>query len=155
MNLCTRNSVIDVFSALGIGVLTQMCFSYFLVDSAGKVVTNQEGVFRSNCMDCLDRTNVIQSLLARRSLQAQLQVSTTLLEKKKVLKKSKEPFLLKTSNKKYSHCPYSNLTFLFLYLAIIGVKVIYNYHQSTFVVFTAAFSFSIHIIIVLIVYIEL
>uniref|UniRef100_A0A8I5YLP4 Phosphatidylinositol-3-phosphatase SAC1 n=1 Tax=Pongo abelii TaxID=9601 RepID=A0A8I5YLP4_PONAB len=47
--------------------------SYFLVDSAGQVVANQEGVFRSNCMDCLDRTNVIQSLLARRSLQAQLQ----------------------------------------------------------------------------------
>ncbi|KAB1263822.1 Phosphatidylinositide phosphatase SAC1, partial [Camelus dromedarius] len=47
--------------------------SYFLVDSAGMVVSNQEGVFRSNCMDCLDRTNVIQSLLARRSLQAQLQ----------------------------------------------------------------------------------
>ncbi|KAF5921716.1 hypothetical protein HPG69_012887 [Diceros bicornis minor] len=47
--------------------------SYFLVDPVGKVVTNQEGVFRSNCMDCLDRTNVIQSLLARRSLQAQLQ----------------------------------------------------------------------------------
>lgn len=46
---------------------------YFLVDSAGKVVTSQEGVFRSNCMDCLDRTNVVQSLLARRSLQAQLQ----------------------------------------------------------------------------------
>ncbi|OWK02458.1 SACM1L, partial [Cervus elaphus hippelaphus] len=36
-------------------------------------VANHEGVFRSNCMDCLDRTNVIQSLLARRSLQAQLQ----------------------------------------------------------------------------------
>jgi len=35
---------------------------------------NQEGTFRSNCMDCLDRTNVIQSLLARRSLQSQLQV---------------------------------------------------------------------------------
>uniref|UniRef100_A0A8C0KLP7 Phosphatidylinositol-3-phosphatase SAC1 n=1 Tax=Canis lupus dingo TaxID=286419 RepID=A0A8C0KLP7_CANLU len=50
--------------------------SYFLVDSAGMVVTSQEGVFRSNCMDCLDRTNVIQSLLARRSLQAQLQVHT-------------------------------------------------------------------------------
>lgn len=40
------------------------------------VVASQEGVFRSNCMDCLDRTNVIQSLLARRSLQAQLQVQT-------------------------------------------------------------------------------
>ncbi|XP_069469454.1 phosphatidylinositol-3-phosphatase SAC1 isoform X2 [Ambystoma mexicanum] len=48
-------------------------FSYLLVDSNGKVVTHQEGIFRSNCMDCLDRTNVIQSLLARRSLQAQLQ----------------------------------------------------------------------------------
>lgn len=55
-------------------VFIQICVSYFLVDTAGKVVTNQEGVFRSNCMDCLDRTNVIQSLLARRSLQAQLQV---------------------------------------------------------------------------------
>ena len=48
--------------------------SYFLVDPAGVVLSTQEGVFRSNCMDCLDRTNVIQSLLARRSLQAQLQV---------------------------------------------------------------------------------
>ncbi|KAG8442678.1 hypothetical protein GDO86_011464 [Hymenochirus boettgeri] len=48
-------------------------FGYFLVDCEGKVVTQQDGIFRSNCMDCLDRTNVIQSLLARRSLQAQLQ----------------------------------------------------------------------------------
>ncbi|OXB65956.1 hypothetical protein ASZ78_002704 [Callipepla squamata] len=53
--------------------LYMFCFSYFLVDSDGKIVTQQEGIFRSNCMDCLDRTNVIQSLLARRSLQAQLQ----------------------------------------------------------------------------------
>ncbi|XP_030580552.1 phosphatidylinositol-3-phosphatase SAC1-B [Archocentrus centrarchus] len=48
-------------------------FGYFLVDADGKVLSNQEGTFRSNCMDCLDRTNVIQSLLARRSLQSQLQ----------------------------------------------------------------------------------
>uniref|UniRef100_A0A8C4XBY1 Phosphatidylinositol-3-phosphatase SAC1 n=1 Tax=Erpetoichthys calabaricus TaxID=27687 RepID=A0A8C4XBY1_ERPCA len=48
-------------------------FGYFLVDSDGKVLMQQEGTFRSNCMDCLDRTNVIQSLLARRSLQSQLQ----------------------------------------------------------------------------------
>ncbi|MEE6517862.1 hypothetical protein FKM82_028394 [Ascaphus truei] len=48
-------------------------FGYFLVDSEGKVVTPQDGIFRSNCMDCLDRTNVVQSLLARRSLQVQLQ----------------------------------------------------------------------------------
>uniref|UniRef100_A0A665T1U7 SAC1 like phosphatidylinositide phosphatase b n=1 Tax=Echeneis naucrates TaxID=173247 RepID=A0A665T1U7_ECHNA len=49
-------------------------FGYFLVDADGKVLLNQEGTFRSNCMDCLDRTNVIQSLLARRSLQSQLLV---------------------------------------------------------------------------------
>ncbi|KAG8572276.1 hypothetical protein GDO81_011999 [Engystomops pustulosus] len=48
-------------------------FGYFLVDAEGKVLMTQDGIFRSNCMDCLDRTNVIQSLLAHRSLQAQLQ----------------------------------------------------------------------------------
>ncbi|CAN9514488.1 unnamed protein product [Ophioblennius macclurei] len=48
-------------------------FGYFLVDADGKVLLNQDGVFRSNCMDCLDRTNVVQSLLARRSLQSQLE----------------------------------------------------------------------------------
>uniref|UniRef100_A0A8C1JMH2 SAC1 like phosphatidylinositide phosphatase a n=1 Tax=Cyprinus carpio TaxID=7962 RepID=A0A8C1JMH2_CYPCA len=48
-------------------------FGYFMVSSDGKVMSEQSGTFRSNCMDCLDRTNVIQSLLARRSLQSQLQ----------------------------------------------------------------------------------
>ncbi|KAM4735920.1 phosphatidylinositol-3-phosphatase SAC1-B isoform 2-T2 [Anableps anableps] len=48
-------------------------FGYFLVDAEGKVLLNQEGTFRSNCMDCLDRTNVVQSLLAQRALQSQLQ----------------------------------------------------------------------------------
>lgn len=47
---------------------------YFLVDADGKVMSTQEGTFRSNCMDCLDRTNVIQSMLAQRSLQSQLRV---------------------------------------------------------------------------------
>uniref|UniRef100_A0A8C4NUD6 SAC domain-containing protein n=1 Tax=Dicentrarchus labrax TaxID=13489 RepID=A0A8C4NUD6_DICLA len=52
---------------------TQDEYSYFMVNSEEKTVAQQRGVFRSNCMDCLDRTNVIQSLLARRSLQSQLQ----------------------------------------------------------------------------------
>ncbi|KAM7372725.1 hypothetical protein PAMP_007627 [Pampus punctatissimus] len=52
---------------------TQDEYSYFMVNSEGKTMAQQRGVFRSNCMDCLDRTNVIQSLLARRSLQSQLQ----------------------------------------------------------------------------------
>ncbi|VDP06004.1 unnamed protein product [Soboliphyme baturini] len=34
----------------------------------------QEGVFRTNCIDCLDRTNVVQSLLAKYVLESQLKV---------------------------------------------------------------------------------
>lgn len=75
----TQEVVVQCIGLTGMRVLIQICFSYFLVDTAGMVVTSQEGVFRSNCMDCLDRTNVIQSLLARRSLQAQLQVHTLCL----------------------------------------------------------------------------
>uniref|UniRef100_A0A8C8GKE0 SAC domain-containing protein n=1 Tax=Oncorhynchus tshawytscha TaxID=74940 RepID=A0A8C8GKE0_ONCTS len=52
---------------------TQDEYSCFLVDTEGKVLSQQKGTFRSNCMDCLDRTNVIQSMLARRSIQSQLQ----------------------------------------------------------------------------------
>lgn len=32
----------------------------------------QKGVFRVNCMDCLDRTNVVQSVIARNVLHKQL-----------------------------------------------------------------------------------
>lgn len=30
--------------------------------------SNQKGVFRTNCMDCLDRTNVVQSVISRHLL---------------------------------------------------------------------------------------
>ncbi|KAL6058900.1 Phosphatidylinositide phosphatase SAC1 [Balamuthia mandrillaris] len=36
------------------------------------IATSQDGVFRTNCIDNLDRTNVVQSMLARRSLELQL-----------------------------------------------------------------------------------
>ncbi|KAA8517776.1 hypothetical protein F0562_015263 [Nyssa sinensis] len=45
---------------------------YFLVDS-GEILVEQKGVIRSNCIDCLDRTNVTQSFLARISLNSQMQ----------------------------------------------------------------------------------
>ena len=32
----------------------------------------QKGIFRTNCMDCLDRTNVVQSVFARQILLAWL-----------------------------------------------------------------------------------
>ncbi|GIY70231.1 phosphatidylinositol-3-phosphatase SAC1 [Caerostris darwini] len=46
---------------------------YFMMLRDGSVPIVQEGVFRTNCIDCLDRTNVVQSLLARESLQLQMQ----------------------------------------------------------------------------------
>ncbi|KAI8908193.1 SacI homology domain-containing protein [Powellomyces hirtus] len=39
---------------------------------SGLVEKRQTSVVRTNCMDCLDRTNVVQSVLARTSLTAQL-----------------------------------------------------------------------------------
>lgn len=44
---------------------------YFYYDN-GTMVKEQTGVIRSNCMDCLDRTNVVQSTFARWVLTQQL-----------------------------------------------------------------------------------
>lgn len=41
---------------------------YFLLSRDGSLLSVQEGVFRTNCIDCLDRTNVVQSMLAKRAL---------------------------------------------------------------------------------------
>lgn len=43
-------------------------FAVFHLREDGNLVSSQDGVFRTNCIDCLDRTNVVQSMLARRSL---------------------------------------------------------------------------------------
>lgn len=41
---------------------------YFLLTRDGVLVSVQDGIFRTNCIDCLDRTNVVQSMLAKRVL---------------------------------------------------------------------------------------
>ncbi|XAO27080.1 hypothetical protein I312_105922 [Cryptococcus bacillisporus CA1280] len=38
----------------------------------GDVIREQKGAFRTNCIDCLDRTNVVQSAIARRVLNTML-----------------------------------------------------------------------------------
>ncbi|KAF2641803.1 SacI domain-containing protein [Massarina eburnea CBS 473.64] len=40
--------------------------------SNDQILHEQSGVLRTNCMDCLDRTNVVQSACARTALEAQL-----------------------------------------------------------------------------------
>lgn len=42
---------------------------FFLILRDGSLISLQEGVFRTNCVDCLDRTNVVQSMLAHRNLE--------------------------------------------------------------------------------------
>ncbi|CAF1245042.1 unnamed protein product, partial [Didymodactylos carnosus] len=47
-------------------------FSYFAVTKDGIMQNQQSGIFRTNCVDCLDRTNVVQNLFAKRMLEIQL-----------------------------------------------------------------------------------
>lgn len=57
-----------------------MKYSYDLVsvrvDQAG-VICQQEGIFRVNCMDCLDRTNVVQAAIARLVMEQQVETKTS------------------------------------------------------------------------------
>ena len=45
---------------------------YSLMNADRKLVQVQSSIVRTNCIDCLDRTNVVQSILARRVLELQL-----------------------------------------------------------------------------------
>ncbi|UKZ92146.1 uncharacterized protein TrAFT101_007112 [Trichoderma asperellum] len=50
-------------------------FAYYLAehdrtDDRMVVVLQQEGVFRTNCLDCLDRTNLIQTLISQMAVEA-------------------------------------------------------------------------------------
>ncbi|THH12240.1 hypothetical protein EW145_g127 [Phellinidium pouzarii] len=48
-------------------------FGYTLFDpTLQEVVIEQSGVFRTNCLDCLDRTNFVQDILSRMSLEQYL-----------------------------------------------------------------------------------
>lgn len=45
-------------------------FSWFSFDvDVGETVTRQDGVFRVNCLDCLDRTNLIEQVICQRVLE--------------------------------------------------------------------------------------
>jgi hypothetical protein len=49
-------------------------------DWCGDVITKQRGVLRINCIDCLDRTNIAMSLIARSTLVRQLEYMGVLSE---------------------------------------------------------------------------
>jgi hypothetical protein len=47
-------------------------FSFFHRNAQGDVVSTQTGAVRTNCLDCLDRTNLVQSFFGRFALGAML-----------------------------------------------------------------------------------
>jgi len=65
-----KNVSVDRISDGGHSVL----FSFFMSQDAS-VKSVQNGVFRTNCVDSLDRTNVVQSMLAARVLHQNFVVS--------------------------------------------------------------------------------
>ena len=64
----------------------QSC-GYFQSTRGGRYdgVLEQRGVFRVNCIDCLDRTNVVKSLLCRETLQDQLRALRILGASEKIV----------------------------------------------------------------------
>ncbi|XP_031560293.1 phosphatidylinositide phosphatase SAC1-like [Actinia tenebrosa] len=48
-------------------------FRYFSMSRDKTIHSEQKGVFRTNCIDSLDRTNVVQSMLATKSLELQFE----------------------------------------------------------------------------------
>lgn len=64
---------IDKYKKTLIAHLRQSHFlpRYFL-RGPQQVFKRQVGAFRTNCIDCLDRTNVVQTMLARITLQQQV-----------------------------------------------------------------------------------
>ena len=57
--------LIDQLSQYNMGFF---CTSKERDKSTSSIIRQQTGVFRTNCMDCLDRTNVVQSMLAAENL---------------------------------------------------------------------------------------
>ncbi|KAI0265790.1 SacI homology domain-containing protein [Gloeopeniophorella convolvens] len=48
-------------------------FGFTMCDATSdEIITDQKGVFRTNCLDCLDRTNFVQDILSRTSLEQYL-----------------------------------------------------------------------------------
>ncbi|KAI0832585.1 DNase I-like protein [Trametes gibbosa] len=48
-------------------------FGFAMADAGtNEIITEQKGVFRTNCLDCLDRTNFVQDILSRTALEQYL-----------------------------------------------------------------------------------
>ena len=55
------------------------------MDKSGTPIRKQTAIIRTNCMDCLDRTNVVQSEIGKFKLNQQLQEAGILGDKDTIL----------------------------------------------------------------------
>jgi len=66
-----------------------------------KIINTQKGVFRTNCVDCLDRTNIVQTLISRHFTH-QIMIKLNICNKKsytgKVFDKFRENFEMQFNN---------------------------------------------------------
>lgn len=69
-------------------------FGYF-IRSQRQIHMQQEGVFRTNCIDCLDRTNVVQGMLARINLNNALRRLNIMRDDERIEKFPDLEFLVK------------------------------------------------------------
>jgi hypothetical protein len=59
--LCFQIFVTSLYDIFPLHVLLiWLCYRYFLINSKGEKFEEQTGTVRTNCIDCLDRTNVTQ-----------------------------------------------------------------------------------------------
>ncbi|KAK8861609.1 hypothetical protein IAR55_002432 [Kwoniella newhampshirensis] len=60
----------DFSTRLGEVMESMENFGWTAIDATtGQVIEQQQGVFRTNCLDCLDRTNYVQNVMAQLTLQ--------------------------------------------------------------------------------------
>lgn len=71
-NESIKGSKMDKLDSLIYNILDTSKVGHFTRDPQGVVVRRQRGVIRTNCKDCLDRTNVVQTRIAWRVLDLQL-----------------------------------------------------------------------------------
>jgi phosphatidylinositol 4-phosphatase len=75
----------ETHAATGMSIFHPKSGGYFCRLSSGEVTSWQNNIIRTNCMDNLDRTNVVQSIIARRSLLMQLQRTDLLQSETNIL----------------------------------------------------------------------
>lgn len=79
------NDLAEPLSQMGwFECLAEPSSSYASSSNSSKVISEQKGVIRANCMDCLDRTNVTQSAFGKWALNQQLRKVGVLSHKESI-----------------------------------------------------------------------